>query len=69
MFNSALLFELAVLKEHVLSILNRVPQNCIEYSEAYRLRRFLNYFVAVQDKDLPSTSLLREFLGGSSFNY
>ena len=69
MFNSALLFELAVLKEHALPILNRVPQNCIEYSEAYRLRRFLEYFVPVQDKDLPPTSLLREFLGGSSFNY
>ena len=69
MFNSALLFELAVLKEHALPILNRVPQNCIEYSEAYRLRRFLEYFVPVQDKDLPPTSLVREFLGGSSFNY
>ncbi|MBQ4519122.1 MAG: nucleoside kinase [Bacteroidaceae bacterium] len=69
MFNSALLFELAVLKDHALPILNRVPQNCIEYSEAYRLRRFLEYFVPVQDKDLPPTSLLREFLGGSSFNY
>ena len=69
MFNSALLFELAVLKEHAIPILNRVPQNCPEYSEAYRLRRFLQYFVPVQDKDLPPTSLLREFLGGSSFNY
>ncbi len=69
MFNSALLFELAVLKEHALPILNRVPQNCAEYSEAYRLRKFLQYFVPVQDKDLPPTSLLREFLGGSSFNY
>lgn len=69
MFNSALLFELAVLKDHALPILNRVPQNCAEYSEAYRLRKFLQYFVPVQDKDLPPTSLLREFLGGSSFNY
>lgn len=69
MFNSALLFELAVLKDHALPILNRVPQNCAEYSEAYRLRKFLQYFVPVQDKDLPPTSLLREFLGGSSFSY
>ncbi len=69
MFNSAMLFELAVIKEHALPILNRVPQAAPEYSEAYRLRRFLYYFVAVEDKDLPPTSLLREFLGGSSFNY
>lgn len=69
MFNSAMLFELAVLKDHALPILNRVPQNCPEYGEAYRLRRFLQYIVSVQDKDLPPTSLLREFLGGSSFNY
>lgn len=69
MFNSAMLFELAVLKEHAMPILNRVPQNRPEYSEAYRLRRFLHYFVSVQDKDLPPTSLLREFLGGSSFKY
>ncbi|MBQ8866721.1 MAG: nucleoside kinase [Bacteroidaceae bacterium] len=69
MFNSALLFELAVLKDHALPILNRVTQNCPEYSEAYRLRRFLQYIVSVHDKDLPPTSLLREFLGGSSFSY
>lgn len=69
MFNSAMLFELAVLKEHALPILNRVMQNCPEYSEAYRLRYFLQYIVPVQDKDLPPTSLLREFLGGSSFSY
>ncbi len=69
MFNSAMLFELAVLKDHALPILNRVPQNCPEYSEAYRLRRFLQYIVSVHDKDLPPTSLLREFLGGSSFSY
>ena len=69
MFNSAMLFELAVLKDHALPILNRVPQNRPEYSEAYRLRKFLQYIISVQDKDLPPTSLLREFLGGSSFNY
>lgn len=69
MFNSAMLIELAVLKDHALPILNLVPQNCPEYSEAHRLRRFLQYFVGVHDKDLPPTSLLREFLGGSSFHY
>ena len=69
MFNSAMLFELAILKEHAMPILNRVPQNRPEYSEAYRLRKFLQYFVPVQDNELPPTSLLREFLGGSSFKY
>lgn len=69
MFNSALLFELAVLRCHVEPILNSVPRNCPEYAEAYRLLRFINYFTPVQDKDIPPTSLLREFLGGSSFKY
>lgn len=69
MFNSALLFELAVLKDYVEPVLRKVPNRCPEYSEAHRLIRFLNYFVSVQDKELPPTSLLREFLGGSSFQY
>lgn len=69
MFNSALLFELAVLKENVEPVLRKVPNSCPEYSEAHRLLRFLSYFTPVQDKELPPTSLLREFLGGSSFNY
>jgi uridine kinase len=69
MFNSALLFELAVLKHEVTTVLDRVPQLSPAYSEAYRLRKFLQYFVGVQDRDLPPTSLLREFLGGSSFKY
>lgn len=69
MFNSALLFELAVLKDYVKPVLRKVPNRCPEYSEAHRLLRFLNYFVSVQDKELPPTSLLREFLGGSSFQY
>ena len=69
MFNSALLFELAVLKDNVEPILRKVPNNCPEYSEAHRLLRFLSYFTSVQDKELPPTSLLREFLGGSSFRY
>ena len=69
MFNSALLFELAVLKDYVEPVLRKVPNRCPEYSEAHRLLRFLNYFVSVQDKELPPTSLLRELLGGSSFQY
>lgn len=69
MFNSALLFELAVLKDYVGPVLRKVPNRCPEYSEAHRLLRFLNYFISVQDKELPPTSLLREFLGGSSFQY
>lgn len=69
MFNSALLFELAVMKDYAIPILRSVQNNRPEYSEAYRLRKFLEYFTSVQDKELPPTSLLREFLGGSSFNY
>lgn len=69
MFNSALLFELAVLKDYVEPILRKVPNNTPEYSEAHRLLRFLSYFVSVRDNELPPTSLLREFLGGSSFRY
>ncbi len=69
MFNSALIFELAVLREHAEPILSSVPQNCPEFSEAYRLLKFIKYFIPVKDKELPPTSLLREFLGGSSFKY
>lgn len=69
MFNSALLFEFAVLRSHAEPILMGVPRNCPEYAEAYRLLKFIKYFVPVQDKEIPPTSLLREFLGGSSFKY
>ena len=69
MFNSALLFEFAVLRLHAEPILTGVPRNCPEYCEAYRLLKFIKYFVPVQDKEIPPTSLLREFLGGSSFKY
>lgn len=69
MFNSALLFELAILKDHLSPILEQVKENRPEYSEAYRLRKFLQYFESIPDNDLPPTSLLREFLGGSSFEY
>ena len=69
MFNSALLFELAIIKDYAEPILRKVSSNRPEYSEAYRLRKFLEFFVPLQDKELPPTSLLREFLGGSSFRY
>jgi uridine kinase len=69
MFNSALIFELAVLKKHVEPILAEVPQNCDEYTEAHRLLKFLRYFIPIRDREIPPTSLLREFLGGSSFRY
>ena len=69
MFNSALLFELAVLKDSLEPVLRKVPNRCPEYAEAHRLLRFLDCFTSVRDKDLPPTSLLREFLGGSSFRY
>ena len=69
MFNSALLFEFAVLRCHAEPILTSVPRNCPEYAEAYRLMKFIKYFTPVQDKEIPPTSLLREFLGGSSFKY
>ena len=69
MFNSAYLIEFAVLKNHAEPILRSVPQNCPEYSEAHRLLKFIHYFIPVPDKEIPSTSLLREFVGGSSFQY
>lgn len=69
MFNSALLFEFAVLRRHAEPILTDVPRNSPEYCEAYRLLKFIKYFAPVQDKEIPPTSLLREFLGGSSFKY
>ena len=69
MFNSAMLYELAVLRSHAEPILSSVPRNCPEYAEAYRLLKFIRYFTPVQDKEIPPTSLLREFLGGSSFKY
>ena len=69
MFNSALLFELAVLKKHAEPILAEVPKYCDEYTEAHRMIKFLNYFISIPEKEIPPTSLLREFVGGSSFRY
>jgi uridine kinase len=69
MFNSALIFEFSVLRSYAEPILRMVPQNCAEYAEAHRLLRFVEYFVSISDPEIPPTSLLREFLGGSSFRY
>lgn len=69
MFNSAMLFELAVIKSQAEPLLEQVPENCPEYAEAYRLRKFLSYIHPIPEDQIPPTSLLREFLGGSSFNY
>ena len=69
MFNTAMLYEVAVLKAQAEAVLEQVPENCNEYAEAYRLRKFLGYFSSLPFRSLPPTSLLREFLGGSSFKY
>ena len=69
MFNSALNIEFAVLRTHAEVILSSVPKNCPEYAEAHRLLKFIHYFVPVSDKEIPPTSIMREFVGGSSFKY
>ena len=69
MFNTAMLYELAVIRRQAIPLLEQVPENCDEYSEAHRLLKFLRYFTPLTDRQLPPTSLLREFLGGSSFTY
>ena len=69
MINTALLFELAALREQALPLLEQVPESAPEYSEAYRLRKFLSYLKPISTHGLPPTSLLREFLGGSTFKY
>ena len=69
MFNSAMLFELAVIKQQAEPLLEQVPESCEEYAEAYRLRKFLKYIKPIAEDQIPPTSLLREFLGGSSFEY
>lgn len=69
MFNSSLLFEMGVMKEEADNVLKTVPRDMPEYAQAHRLRRVLSYFVPISDRVIPPTSLLREFLGGSSFHY
>jgi hypothetical protein BACCOPRO_01980 len=68
MFNSSLLFELAVMKSFAVPVLRSVPHDCAEYGEAHRLLCFLSYFMSMNEQEIPPTSLLREFLGGSSFH-
>jgi len=69
MFNSALNIEFAVLRTHAELILSTVPRNCPEYSEAHRLLKFIHFFLPISDKEIPPTSIMREFVGGSSFKY
>jgi len=69
MFNSALNIEFAVLRIHAELILATVPKNCPEYSEAHRLLKFIHFFLPISDKEIPPTSIMREFVGGSSFKY
>ena len=69
MFNSALNIEFAVLRTHAEIILSSVPRNCPEFAEAHRLLKFIHYFLPVSDKEIPPTSIMREFVGGSSFKY
>jgi len=69
MFNSAMLFELAVIKQQAEPLLEQVPEKCVEHAEAYRLLKFLRYIRPIPMDQIPPTSLLREFLGGSSFKY
>ena len=68
-FNSSLIFELGVMKEYAMPLLREVPRDNIAYAQAYRLMKVLGYFESIPADQIPSTSLLREFLGGSSFNY
>ena len=65
MFNSALIYELAVLKPYAVPLLFSIPRDCPEYEEATRLLKFLDYFIGVSSEDIPHNSILREFIGGS----
>ena len=69
LINTAMIYELAAIRRHAEPVLRRVPKSAPEYAEAYRLLKFLSYFNYITDRELPPTSLLREFLGGSSFRY
>ena len=69
LFNSSLIFEIGVMKNYVEPLLHGVPHNTVQYGEAYRLLKMLSYFVPIGAEQIPTTSLLREFLGGSSFEY
>lgn len=68
MFNSALIYELAVLKQYAEPLLFGIPENAPEYLEAKRLLKFLDYFLGVSSEEIPHNSIVREFVGGSIFN-
>ena len=68
-FNSSLFYELAVLKDYVRPLLREVPDTTHEFGEARRLLKFLDLFTAMDGKEIPPTSILREFIGGSAFEY
>ena len=67
MFNSALIYEMAVLKVYAEPALFGIPKDCPEYAEAKRLLKFLDYFLPIDSRDIPQNSLLREFIGGGCF--
>lgn len=69
MFNTSLMCEMGVLKKYAIPILLAVPENSVEFAEAYRLLKFLSYFKVIQEENIPGTSILREFVGGSKFKY
>lgn len=69
MFNTSLICEMGVLKQYAIPILTAVPENCVEFAEAYRLQKFLSYFKDIPEEKIPGTSILREFVGGSKFKY
>lgn len=69
MFNTSLICEMGVLKQYAIPILSAVPENCVEFAEAYRLQKFLSYFKGIPEEKIPGTSILREFVGGSKFKY
>mgnify|MGYP002621885352 CR=1 FL=1 len=69
MINTSLIFELGVLKPYATAILSKVPETCVEYAEATRLLKFLSFFKTIPENTIPGTSILREFVGGSKFNY
>ena len=69
MFNSALIYELAILKNYALPLLEKISCKVPEYSESQRLILFLKSFMAIDEREIPPTSILREFVGKSTFNY
>ena len=69
MVNTALIYEMGILKPYAVPVLSEVPETEPEYAEACRLLKFLSYFKSISEKNIPGTSILREFVGGSQFHY